>query len=320
MQNIRAGVSIFSAFPHSLSPWPLTSLSSLLFCHPPSHYLPSPLHLPLIFLPSSSHLTSADPIFSSSFARLLLFWPFLIHLSAVTQVCSLPLSLLFSSCCFVLLIFPFFCFVLHRPSIHLFIYLYLPSITPFDTLPSCPQIQSLFHSPFHLYFQLFLSLSCCLSFDLPFYLIVLICLHFHHPTPSHLVLWFNLPSSSSPPRPSFPPSLNLRNHLYFSFFWSLPENHFSLGFTLFIDQLRDMIHCWQEYSVFKKYHSASRVQVSAAKAVAKKHPNMFSFSFFHWFDPKICTLCNKNACSSMGHFLRNRSTWYIAKTVISEQT
>lgn len=52
-------------------------------------------------------------------------------------------------------------------SIYLFFYpstsIYLSSIIPFDILPSCRRIQSLFHSPFHRSVQLSLGLSCVIS-------------------------------------------------------------------------------------------------------------------------------------------------------------
>lgn len=125
----------------------------------------------------------------------------------------------------------------------------LPSIIQFDILPSCPQIQSLFRSPFQHFFQLSLTL----------YLIVLIFTIntlspcpliqsslLYLPTPSFLFLPRSIVQSLNPSPPIFHYLSFFPSH-FISIMFPLvfvmeQKNNFSLDLTLFIDQLL-VSHC-----------------------------------------------------------------------------
>lgn len=254
--------SFQSVFPSPLS---LTSLSpcSVLglsftdsppfspFCLPPSHHLtnasifPSfsslrhPILPPLTPFSPNLLLTFSSFGHSSSICHLSewpLFAPFPCHSSFLIAV-IIPLIPPFSGdpqlflfflhsliLCSVALVY----LSIHQSiilSIYLYMDIYLPSITPFVSLPSCPQIQSFFFAlPVFSFYQ-------------PLYLIVLICLHFYHSTPFHLVLWFNLLSTMSPPHPPFPPSFTRYMYLHpsppiFCYFSVFPSQFISI--TVFL--------------------------------------------------------------------------------------
>lgn len=276
---------------------PASSLLSILSSTFPSSHLP--FDPPFIFLPSSFHFTSTDPIFSSSlvhphssfghFLSICLKWPLftpsLCHSSFLLSVPFIPSSS--GHPCFTLLflVYPhsllhYLCLSIHLsiyPSICLCICGYLSAFNNTIWHPSILSSNSIVLSLSLLSFLPALpTLSCYLSFYIPLYLIVLFCPYFYHSTAFHLVLWFNLPSSISPPPPFFPSWFNHCTHPYPSlitplwFPFNLPHSACSFGhsdwlsneaeifflpdWNSFIHKLliKEMGHCWQEHLIFTK--------------------------------------------------------------------